>query len=98
MYPSLLLGFWNALNPVYPRFVLEQTICTFTFHTCNHFLVATRCSFGDIHHDELITSSFTESLIHPPKVARKNSGLIPTGAGPDFKNRILLVIRILGHQ
>src|SRR3954453_23214263 len=98
MNAALRLGLRHALNAVSARLELEAREHALAEDAQDHFLVAAelRMAFGD--DLDLPAATLGIARVHAEEVAREKPRLVAAGAGANFKERVALVVWILGQQ
>src|SRR5579863_9007752 len=98
MHASLLLGGRHTLYAVDAAFVFELREYAFTFDDRDHFLQSAHRRFGSREHLDLPALHLGVARIHAEDFSGKERGFVAAGAGADFQNDVLLVVRIFGQK
>src|SRR6266851_193424 len=88
------LGFGHALNPMHPRFVFEPGEDAAAGDRGHRLLEAAEPGLGQIEQLEAPAAQRGIALVHAEEDRREQCSLLAAGAGPDFEDRVALVIRI----
>src|SRR5579871_63272 len=98
MYTTLLLGLRHTLNSMDTALILHARKDAFTFDDGNDFLKSTHSRFGGGKHFDLPSLRFRIAVVHPEHLGGEKRCFVTTGSGANFKDDVLLVVRILGQQ
>src|SRR5258706_1085480 len=98
MYPTLLLGFGNALHTVYAALVLEPGVNPLAFDHRDDFFQASRRGFRAGHYIHLPALQFGEAGVHAEYFGHEQRRFVAAGPGPDFQDDVFLVVWIFWEQ
>src|SRR5262245_31367160 len=98
MDAALRLGLGHPLHPVYTRFEFETGIGARSGDGGDDLLVAAVIAFARRDYLDPPALDAGIALIHAEEVTDENRCLVTAGAGPDFKDDIALIRRVLGQE
>ena len=96
MNASLRFGCRYALDAMPARFKFQSRVRALANDARNHFFVAADFAEGLRNDFDLPALTFGIAGIHAEKIARKQRGLVATGAAANLENNILVVVRVFG--
>ena len=94
VHAALSFCFRHALHAVAAGLEFQSAVCTFTDDSADDFTVAAeiRVALADDFHAP--TAAFRVAHVHAQQVARKQCRLFASRAGTDFKESVLIVVRV----
>ena len=91
-------GIGHTLDTVHARFELEFGEDAAAAYRGDNFLKAPLCALADRQNFRLPALPGGVTLIHAIEIASKQCGLVTTRTSADFKDRVVIIHRVLGKQ
>ncbi len=98
MNAPLAFGGGHALHAVHAAFIAQMAIGVLAGDLEDDFAISAAIGFGGGKDFDLPAVALGVARVHAEEIGREERGLVPTGAGPNFDDDVLGVVRILGHQ
>src|SRR5687768_17457505 len=92
------LGRGDALHTVHAALVFETAVDAAPFDGGDDLLDATGAALTARQDLELPALPLGEAAVHPEQVRREERRLVAAGAGADFQDDVLLVVRVLRDE
>jgi len=98
MNPAARLGGRHPLDAVHAALVLQLAVDAAPLDRRDHFFQAADAGIAARHRLEPPPVALGEHAVHPEELGGEQRRLVAAGAGADFEDDVLLVVRILGDQ
>ena len=95
---ALGFGLGHALDPMDATLKAKQRIGALALNLHHRFLQAALVRLVFVQHRRLEAPPLGEAHVHAENLRGEERGLLATGAGPDFKDDVLGVERVLGDE